>query len=91
MIWQDSVRRKFLIIYSINKSHIIIRLRNPYLPVFESDKRLIETDKLIWFPAKNPAKNSLAGFFFLIRLFWRTVEYCSPFFILLKEILAGLS
>lgn len=64
MIWQDSVRRKFLIIYSINKSHIIIRLRNPYLPVFESDKRLIETDKLIWFPAKNPAKNSLAGFLF---------------------------
>lgn len=46
----------------LNKSHIIIRLRNPYLPVFESDKRLIETDKLIWFPAKNPAKNSLAGF-----------------------------
>ncbi len=36
----------------LNKSHIIIRLRNPYLPVFESDKRLIETDKLIWFPAK---------------------------------------
>ena len=30
----------------------------------ESDKRLIETDKLIWFPAKNPAKNSLAGFLF---------------------------
>lgn len=48
----------------LNKSHIIIRLRNPYLPVFESDKRLIETDKLIWFPAKNPAKNSLAGFLF---------------------------
>ena len=23
---------------------------------------------------------NLAGFFFLIRLFWRTVEYCSPFF-----------
>lgn len=64
MIWQDSVRRKFLIIYIINKSHIIIRLRNPYLPVFESDKRLIESDKLIWFPAKNPAKNSLAGFLF---------------------------
>ena len=64
MIWQDSVRRKFLIIYSINKSHIIIRLRNPYLPVFESDKRLIESGKLIWFPAKNPAKNSLAGFLF---------------------------
>ena len=64
MIWQDSVRRKFLIIYIINKSHIIIRLRNPYLPVFESDKRLIETDKLIWFPAKNSAKNSLAGFLF---------------------------
>ncbi|ELU90420.1 hypothetical protein PNI0446_02364 [Streptococcus pneumoniae PNI0446] len=37
-------------------------MRNPYLPVFESDKRLIETDKLIWFPAKN----SLAGFFVLI-------------------------
>ena len=48
----------------LNKSHIIIRLRNSYLPVFESDKRLIETDKLIWFPAKNPAKNSLAGFCF---------------------------
>ena len=48
----------------LNKSHIIIRLRNPYLPVFESDKRLIETDKLIWFPAKNPSKNSLAGFLF---------------------------
>ena len=23
----------------------------------------------------------MAGFFFLIKLFWRTVEYCSPFFI----------
>ncbi|QGU80116.1 hypothetical protein BSR19_02775 [Streptococcus salivarius] len=30
---------------------------------------MIETDKLIWFPAKNPAKNSLAVFlFFYFRL-----------------------
>jgi len=27
----------------------------------------------------------LAGFFFLIKLFWRTVEYCSPFFIFWRK------
>ncbi|MDG8358232.1 hypothetical protein OK932_04810 [Streptococcus pneumoniae] len=27
----------------------------------------------------------MAGFFFLIKLFWRTVEYCSPFFIFRRE------
>ena len=32
----------------LNKSHTIIRLRDPYLPVFECVKRLIETDKLIF-------------------------------------------
>ncbi|MDO4658873.1 hypothetical protein [Streptococcus sp.] len=27
----------------------------------------------------------MAGFLFLIKLFWRTVEYCSPFFIFWRE------
>ncbi|QHF54706.1 hypothetical protein BZG42_04840 [Streptococcus sp. DAT741] len=43
-------------------------LLNNRVSQFESDKRLIETDKLIWFPAKNPAKKSLAGFLFYIDL-----------------------
>ncbi|QGM23707.1 hypothetical protein GJS33_06070 [Streptococcus equi subsp. zooepidemicus] len=31
-------------------------------------ERFRETDKLIWLPAKNPAKKSLAGFLFLLWL-----------------------